>query len=110
MSGTEGRIYGGDPNLIHIADGMRTDFGYASAEIVDDWMRMESQEPEYRKESLKLCPGCYMIAGFNQLCFLAAQNGQSLTELGRTMAAAFQKLADGAKPFTEEINVILDPR
>lgn len=115
-NGTEGRVYGGDPNLIHIADGMRADVGRVIAEAVDLQMRKRADDDRARTwnqiwgtERQTLCPGCYMVVGFNALLTLAERNGQSLRELGLTMAQAFAKLAEDQSPHTiEEILVILD--
>lgn len=115
-NGTEGRVYGGDPNLIHIADGTRADVGRAIADAVDLQMRWLADGNKARSWSQiwgsqrqALCPGCYMVVGFNTMLTLAERNGQSLRELGLTMAQAFAKLAEDQSPSTiEEILVILD--
>lgn len=116
QNGTEGRVYGGDCDLIHIADGNRATIGAQMATMLDMTMRMDAAQDGRRTleqaMAQDLCPGCYMIAGLNMLVTLAEQNGQSLSELGRTMAAAFTMLADQAETgqgfHPEEIAVILD--
>lgn len=116
MSGTLGRVYGGDNNLIHIADGTRSKFGAHFAQEIDRAMRFAALGNGSRtsKEvvSQRLCPGCYMITLFDAAIVLAQNNGQSLVELGATMSAAFQRLAIDAAAgehnlVTEEIHVIM---
>lgn len=100
-------IYGGDPDLIHIPDGRRGDAGRYMASILDAIMRTgaEDRTPQQRREQ-ELCPGCYMIVGFNMLLTLADRNGQSRRELCNSMIDAFTRLGEGEG--TEEICVILD--
>lgn len=111
-NGTDGRVYGGDCDLIHIADGNRQMVGQALARELDWRMRLDAEargsRSEQEADTQKLCPGCYMIAGFHMLVHLARQNGQSTAELGASMALAFQALRDG-RMMGEEIEVILDP-
>lgn len=111
-NGTDGRVYGGDCELVHIKDGQRKAMGALVALRLDQAMRRTAVENETRTtaeagEQL-LCPGCVMVALFNAAVILAEQNGQPLSELGNTMAQAFQLLADGGIAKIEEINVILD--
>lgn len=109
QNGTEGRVYGGDCELIHVADGKREEAGHWLARQLDYEMRRRAQgRTVEQKESQALCPGCYMIVGYNMLLSLADANGQSRTELGRCMANVFQMIADGAAFNTEEIAVLLD--
>lgn len=111
----DARVYGGDCDLIHVQDGQRGKMGEAAARYIDMSMRHEAWKARARTrnevETQSLCPGCYMVVGFNALLTLAKQNGQSLPELGRTMAAAFTKLAECGDDAAciEEINVLLDP-
>ena len=73
----------------------------------------------HQSATQNLCPGCYMVVGFNMLVRLAQQNNQSLVELGVTMANAFQQLAacaalyDGGsndlRACIEEIKVLMEP-
>lgn len=112
-NGTDGRVYGGDCNLIHVADGKRAQFGKALAETLDHRMRTaaeaEGRRTYQEAEDQDLCPGCYMIVGFNMLVALAQRNGQSIEELGRTMARAFAELEAKGEAFDmEEITVMLD--
>lgn len=107
QNGTQGRVYGGDANLVHIADGTRKDVGKAVAEYLED--EMLTRAFAAGQHTGTLCPGCYMIALFNAAIHLAEANGQSITELGNTMSKAFAKLAEKpASGLTEEIEVILD--
>lgn len=113
---TLGRVYGGDTGLIHIADGQRRHVGARLAVLLDSIMRadarMRGDRTEAEADRQDLCPGCYMVAMFNACVELAQQNGQSLSELGATMAAAFQQLADNPEATAaniEHIGVILDP-
>jgi hypothetical protein len=112
MNGTEGRVYGGDPNLIHIDDGKRADMGLRLASILDGKMREEysGERTLGQRVMQSLCPGCYMIAAFDMLLTLADSNGQSRTELARSMRNAFQNLLNNPEQgLTEEIEVLLDP-
>lgn len=113
---TEGRVYGGDCVLIHIADGERADMGAWLAARLDQRMRLdaiaESRRTESEAESQDLCPGCYMVVLFNAAVELAKHNRQSLRELGASMAAAFQQLVDNPnadEANIESIGVVLDP-
>ena len=111
MSGTQGRVYGGDPGLIHIPDGRRAEFGRKVASFLTDQMHHLdagiSWTPNGRYKPL--CPGCYMVALVNAAIELADRNGQSRKELGLSMANAFSRLAAGGPMVREEIEVILDP-
>lgn len=115
--GTEGRVYGGSPNLIHVPDGMRGYVGALAGKAIDTIIRRVSNVVPWPQRATKLlCPGCYMIVLFNAAVWLAKANGQSLTELGFSMAAAFTRLAEAEKngfesqeAIIEEIEVILDP-
>lgn len=105
--GSHDRVYGGDPNLVHIPDGTRRDVGRKMAYDLTLAMLQGSETATYGKA---LCPGCYMIAGFNMLVTLARENGQNVRELALSMAHAFDKLASaGDYSVTEEIEVMLDP-
>lgn len=103
------RVYGGKPNYVHIPDGKRKMVGQDIAQFVDSLMRVLSEGDG--SKSKPLCPGCFMIALFNAAVYLADQNGQSRSELGRSMAAAFQALADNPQAgLTEEMAIKLDPQ
>lgn len=120
---TEGRVYGGAVNLIHIADGERQKLGVRIASALDQHMRMNavvngSRSPEQawgdpvrQRPRQSLCPGCYMVAIVATAVELAQQNGQSITELGRSLSAAFKQLEEGglAERNMEWIDVLLDP-
>lgn len=108
-NGTDGRIYGGDCNLVHIKDGQRKAVGESIAFDTEEVIRHLAQKAGIDTDGKPLCPGCYMIALFNAAIHLADANGQPRVELGRTMSKAFEKLAlDPASGLTEEIEVILD--
>lgn len=114
QNGTDGRIYGGDPGLVHIPDGRRTEFGRHIADhIQEDMRRMAASAAprEYENLGKPLCPGCYMVALFNAAVFLARDSGQSQKELARSMAYAFAQLGDcepGDDACIESIAVKLD--
>ncbi len=111
-NGPYGRVYGGDPTLVHIPDGKRKLMGRQLAHIADSLQRHAAKEAGNRSDG-PLCPGCYMVALFNAAVFLAQSNGQSLAELGHTMSEAFDMLTHpntiGASDGMEEIDVYLDP-
>lgn len=104
---TNGRVYGGDTGLIHIAEGERANMGNWLAAQLDERMRAEAiadlRRTSNEARSQDLCPGCYMVALFNTAVCLAKQNGQSMTELGNSMAAAFAQLA--ANPNPDDANI-----
>lgn len=112
-NGTLGRVYGGDPTLVHVPDGKRGELGIALAQDLDHLMRVgaENRTP-HERATQKLCPGCYMIVMFNALVHLARQNGQPLDELARTMQEAFARLLEtenAINELLEEIAIIVDP-
>lgn len=115
-NGTLNRVYGGDPGLIHIADGQRAKMADLLAEELNKRMRFgawyREERTQEQAQTQPLCPGCYMVVGFDMLVTLARNNGQSLTELSRTMIGAFQELAkceDYDNACRESITVMLDP-
>lgn len=109
-NGTDGRVYGGDKQLIHVADGKRAQAGRRMATLLDGLMREHAENrTEAEKASQLLCPGCYMVVAFNMLTELAKRNGQPMGELAASMANAFTALANGGDSSMEEILVILDP-
>lgn len=111
-SGTDGRTYGGDPSLVHIPDHHRVDVGKAIADSLTAIMRMVGtlgvgHDAEPYEGDKALCPGCYMIALFDASIELAKREGQSVQELGYSMAQLFTKLAEqGEYRATEEMIVI----
>ena len=109
---TLNRVYGGDTGLVHVADGKRAAMGLLMAQALDDEMRYQARELAASSGQGKdLCPGCYMVVLVNMAVELARQNGQSITELGNTMAQAFAELAangDGNVSM-EHIAVVVDP-
>lgn len=103
------RVYGGDCNLVHIADGTRKEVGEEIAMFLDDVIRDRAELQGKDTEGKYLCPGCAMIALFNASIITARNNGQPLSELARTMAHAYDRLlANPEAGLTEEIEVILD--
>jgi len=111
---TCGRVYGSDPSLVHIADGERRKVGAWLAGKLDERMRIDAMRDGSRSPleatAQDLCPGCFMVAVVNAAVTLAVCNGQSVRELSRSLAAAFQKIADDpSAPDVESINVLLDP-
>lgn len=112
MNDQDKMVYRGDCDLVHIADGQRVVMGQRLADTLDFWMRREADPNSNWMKPTPLCPGCYMVAGFDMLVALAEQNGQSLSELGRTMAAAFRELEeckDYGLACRESIRVLIDP-
>lgn len=111
-NGSDGRSYGGDPNLIHIPDHHRADFGRAIADTVISTMRLlgtlgVGHDAEPYDGDKPVCPGCYMIGLFDALVELAKRDGQSVQELGASMAELFTQLAkDGEYKPTEEMIVV----
>lgn len=109
----DGDVYRGDPYLIHAADGTRATLGRELAEKLDAALRLrayrDGQLDHWESREKPLCPGCFMVIGFNMLRELARANGQSERELARTMARAFTELGDNPDTDPEHINVILDP-
>lgn len=124
---TEGRVYGGASNLIHIPDGERKRFGEELANALDWQMRRRAyatgartQQQAYGSDgsviraapdAQPLCPGCYMVAIVAMAVTLAERNGQSVTELGNSLSAAFADLAKNGsgQRNMEWIDVQLDP-
>lgn len=108
------RIYGGDPSLVHIADGQRRKVGAWLSGQLDERMRFDAMR-DGRRSTLEataqdLCPGCFMVAVVNAAITLAVCNGQSIRELSQSLSAAFQQIADDpSAPDIESINVLLDP-
>lgn len=102
---TEGRVYGGARNLIHLADGTREVVGGTLAAFLDGEMRMRAVRNGSRTQNeaygdadrriprQQLCPGCYMVAIVAMAVKLAEANGQSVTELGNSLSAAFAAIA-----------------
>jgi hypothetical protein len=104
------RVYGGDCELIHVADGKRAAAGKAMAKVLDKAMREHAENRnDFERATQLLCPGCYMVVGFNMMTELAKRNGQPLKELALSMANAFTELANGGEDAIEHIQVMLDP-
>ena len=114
-----GLVYRGREDRVHIADGQRAEQGYILAGVLEDNMREDEflrlfvagADPDTaarESHNKPLCPGCYMTAVFNMAVKLAQDNGQSLRELGRTLAGEFQRLAEGGPSRIEEVRVVLD--
>lgn len=97
---------------VHVSDGFRGDVGTSVANYLDSTMRSDAVDDGMltyeQAHSKQLCPGCYMTVIFNAARDLALHNGQSLSELGRTLAAQFAKLEDGDTGPIEEVRVLQD--
>lgn len=105
-SGTDGRTYGGDPNLVHIPDHHRKDLARAVADTLASEMRFSAKVNNTKSDG-DLCPGCYMIAVFDMAIHLAKDTGQDVRELGHTLSKAFADLAaKGEYTLTEEMLII----
>lgn len=104
--------YAGDPNLVHVADGRRADMGRSAAGFIEQEIRYNASVAGRgdlnNAYKAPLCPGCYMVVIYNTALELAKQNGQSETELCRSLSLAFAKLADNPNMDKEEIFVCLD--
>lgn len=109
--GTEGRVYGGNPDLLHVPDGQRAALGHLVAAFLEGQMRENAENrTDRQKEMQPLCPGCYSVVAFDMLVVLADDNGQSRRELARCMINAFQKLYDNPESgLTEEMRILIDP-
>lgn len=103
-NGTEGRVYGGDPNLLHIPDGQREAFGIDVANYAIQKLREINGGSD-----LKPCPGCCNVVVFNVALELARQSGQSVTEMAASLSLAFTQISTNNKQSLEEIEIILDP-
>jgi hypothetical protein len=116
----ETRVYGGDCGLIHVPDGSRGAFAADLAGHLDSMMRAVATREAWRRGDSKallidtgdkldtdsLCPGCYMVVGYDMLVHLARVNGQDVGELARTMIHEFQRLlADPSRPLVEHVQV-----
>lgn len=111
------RVYGGDCGLIHIPDGERGQFAAEIAEVMDRRMRAIATREAFRKGDLdlaasdkldtdSLCPGCYMVAGYDVLVHLARVNGQDPRELALTMIHEFGRLLNEPdRPLIEHVDV-----
>lgn len=104
------QVYRSNPELVHIADGQRAELGRDVADFLNLSVRAQARSKDPGQWTKPLCPGCYMVAIFNCAIELARANGQSVTELGRSLGAAFNQLAqDGDyKESIESIEVQLD--
>ena len=106
---SEGLVYRGREDRVHIADGERANMGEELADFLGGAMRQyAAMRGDGGAWMNRLCPGCYMTAVYNMAVTLAEGNGQSLRELGRTLAGEFQRLADGEQVHVEEVRVVLD--
>lgn len=115
----DGLVYRGACDLVHIADGERAYMGEKLAHELSDMMRRDAVDNGSRtyaqvygepgQKAQPLCAGCYMVAIFNAAVTLAKENGQSLSELGRSLSMAFASLAEGGESRMESIHVALDP-
>ena len=115
MNNNRKMVYRGRKDRVHIADGERRAMGRGMALNLDAAMRSAAYRDNERQygelfgaDAQPLCPGCYMVALFNAAVYLAKRNGQSLTELGNSLAGAFAELAAGGPTEIEEIRVVQD--
>lgn len=112
--GTDGRVYGGDCDLIHVPDGTRATHGKQAADFIDRNMRQAAftsgMRTKAQSETQDLCPGCYMVVLVNTALELAKRTGQSTREMGKALSAAFELIAacDGDPDCIEEIRIRLD--
>jgi len=111
---SEGMVYRGREDRVHIADGQRAGIGEHMARELEDIMREDAREmadsadEALLSQVLPLCPGCYMTVIVNMAASLAKANGQSLSELGNTLAGEFARLAAGGPDRIESVHVIRD--
>lgn len=112
--GTNGRVFGGDCDLIHIADGQRARHGKEAADFIDRNMRLEAfangTRTKEQAETQDLCPGCYSVVIFNAALELARRSGFNTKLLARTLEGAFRQLAecDGDAECIESILMRMD--
>lgn len=104
QNGVQGLVYWQDENLVHI-ENRWIPFGQTRA---GDWeVKMRNYaflmgDANAWDMERPMCPACYMLAGYNMLVALAQRTGQSLEELGESMAMLFSQLADAAPPNAQE--------
>jgi hypothetical protein len=111
QNGSDGRVYGGDVNLIHVVDGLRGQMGVDVADTVERLMRERAENrTNEEREAQALCPGCYMVVIFNAMLSLAERTGQDLKEMTRAMKGALTELEKDPtnQGLREEICIILD--
>lgn len=112
--GTDGRVFGGDCDLIHIPDGERKQHGKEAADFIERNMRqvafVRGMRTKEQAETQDLCPGCYSVVIFNAALELAKRTGFDTKALGVTLSSAFMRLAmcDGDPECIEEIVMHLD--
>jgi len=107
------RVYGGDTGLIHVKDGHRVATGRALASNLENMIReaalSDGRNTSEEVNDLSLCPGCYMTVYLNAMVETAKRNGQSLTELSKTMALALEDAVLAEKldqsPYAEHVQV-----
>lgn len=87
-------VYRGDPNYTHIEDGKRVEMGKIMAGLMEASIRTDAWSRGAPSDK-KVCPGCYMTAGYNMLVALARESDQDMNELADTMIAAFKALKKG---------------
>ena len=87
-------VYRGDPTKIHIRDGQRATMGKRIAKLLSSEMRIDAVDRDaVQRWQQPLCSGCYMTAVVNMAAELARMSGQSLEELGATLAYEFGEMA-----------------
>lgn len=94
---SDGRVYGGREQYIHIKDGQRARFAREVAEFITTKMKAEAvargSRTQEQADVQSPCPGCSMIIVFNVAIILACQSGQSLREMAISLGKAFTTLA-----------------
>lgn len=112
--GTDGRVFGGDCDLVHIPDGMRAFHGQMAANEIERNMReaayISGARSKAQAQTQDLCPGCYSVVIFNAALELAKRSKFDTRALGLTLSKAFAQLAacDGDPQCIEEITMRLD--
>lgn len=75
---------------------MRSGLDSRVADFIEVQMRLGAEgRTDDERSTQDLCPGCFMVVGFNALVDLADRFGQTRRERDLTMADAFLKLAEG---------------
>mgnify|MGYP006921293051 CR=1 FL=1 len=106
-NGTNGLVYGGDVDLVHIQDGKRASMGSLLALILDANMRAYDKAAERHDADTPLCPGCAMLAIYNAAVAMADSNGYDRRQLAANMMNLFYDLAfDPEIGQREELKVI----
>lgn len=107
-----GFVYRGREDKCHIDRNGHDEMGQRMSDLLTIRQRAQAiARGDFTEEeawNTPLCPGCYMEVGFWMMIALAKANGQSLRELGRTMAQGFAMLADNPDAPPAFLPVVLD--